>query len=148
ASATSSALRRKRRVTQLQTNLYPTLPRLDWRASKGVGVWTPWRAGAAVGTSTATVTRPYSVLCRPSEPCAPTTRSLYVRARKRLASTQSACASHVCYLCPRASIAARTFGGDIGNSVSRVPTARSIALAIAAIGGQMLTSAAPLAPYA
>src|SRR5499426_1889406 len=46
-----------------------------------------------------------------------------------------------------ASIAARTFGGDIGKSVSRVPTARSIALAIAAIGGQMLTSAAPLAPY-
>jgi hypothetical protein len=52
------------------------------------------------------------------------------------------------YFCPRASIAARTFGGDIGNSVSRVPTARSIALAMAAIGGQMLTSAAPLAPYA
>jgi len=51
------------------------------------------------------------------------------------------------YLCTRASIAARTFGGDIGNSVSRVPTACSIALAMAAIGGQMLTSAAPLAPY-
>jgi hypothetical protein len=51
------------------------------------------------------------------------------------------------YVCPLASIAARTFGGDIGSSVSRVPTARSIALAIAAIGGQMLTSAAPLAPY-
>src|SRR5215813_1962497 len=51
------------------------------------------------------------------------------------------------YCPPRASIAARTFGGDIGSSVSRVPTARSIALAIAAIGGQMLTSAAPLAPY-
>src|SRR5499427_7027699 len=51
------------------------------------------------------------------------------------------------YSRPFASIAARTFGGDIGSSVSRVPTARSIALAIAAIGGQMLTSAAPLAPY-
>jgi hypothetical protein len=51
------------------------------------------------------------------------------------------------YFCPRTSIAALTFGGDIGNSVSRVPTARSIALAMAAIGGQMLTSAAPLAPY-
>lgn len=50
------------------------------------------------------------------------------------------------YFFPRASIAARTLGGDIGSSVSRVPTARSIALAIAAIGGQMLTSAAPLAP--
>ena len=53
----------------------------------------------------------------------------------------------VLYFFLRASIAARTFGGDIGSSVSRVPTARSIALAIAAIGGQMLTSAAPLAPY-
>ena len=51
------------------------------------------------------------------------------------------------YFCPRASIAASTFGGDIGNSVSRIPTARSIALAMAAIGGQMLTSATPLAPY-
>src|SRR5262245_2245995 len=46
-----------------------------------------------------------------------------------------------------ASIAASTLGGDIGSSVSRVPTARSIALAMAAIGGQMLTSATPLAPY-
>src|SRR6185295_10717600 len=45
------------------------------------------------------------------------------------------------------SIAASTFGGDIGNSVSRLPVARSIAFAIAAIGGQMLTSATPLAPY-
>ena len=45
------------------------------------------------------------------------------------------------YFFLRASIAARTFGGDIGSSVSRVPTARSIALAIAAIGGQMLASA-------
>ena len=43
--------------------------------------------------------------------------------------------------------AARTFGGDIGSSVSRRPVARSIALAMAAIGGQMLTSATPLAPY-
>jgi hypothetical protein len=51
------------------------------------------------------------------------------------------------YFCARASIAASTFGGDIGNSVSRTPTARSIALAMAAIGGQMLTSATPLAPY-
>ena len=51
------------------------------------------------------------------------------------------------YFCPRASIAASTFGGDIGSSVSRAPVARSIALAMAAIGGQMLTSAAPLAPY-
>jgi len=50
------------------------------------------------------------------------------------------------YACLRASIAASTFGGDIGSSVSRRPTARSIALAMAAIGGQMLTSAAPLAP--
>jgi hypothetical protein len=49
------------------------------------------------------------------------------------------------YFCP-ASIAASTFGGDIGSSVSRRPVARSIALAMAAIGGQMLTSAAPLAP--
>src|SRR5689334_15331861 len=52
----------------------------------------------------------------------------------------------ICYFFPFASSAARTLGGDIGSSVSRVPTARSIALAIAAIGGQMLTSAAPLAP--
>jgi len=44
------------------------------------------------------------------------------------------------------SIAASTFGGDIGNSVNRLPVARSIAFAIAAIGGQMLTSATPLAP--
>ena len=51
------------------------------------------------------------------------------------------------YFCPPASIAASTFGGDIGSSVSRRPVARSIALAMAAIGGQMLTSAAPLAPY-
>src|ERR1700680_3920479 len=51
------------------------------------------------------------------------------------------------YFCPRASIAASTFGGDIGSSVNRRPVARSIALAMAAIGGQMLTSAAPLAPY-
>jgi hypothetical protein len=51
------------------------------------------------------------------------------------------------YFCPRASIAASTFGGDIGSSVSRWPVARSIALAMAAIGGQILTSAAPLAPY-
>jgi hypothetical protein len=49
--------------------------------------------------------------------------------------------------CPRASIAASTFGGDIGSSVSRRPVARSIASAMAAIGRQMLTSAAPLAPY-
>jgi hypothetical protein len=46
----------------------------------------------------------------------------------------------------RLDLAARTFGGDIGSSVSRVPTARSIALAMAAIRGQMLISAAPLAP--
>ena len=45
------------------------------------------------------------------------------------------------------SIAASTFGGDIGSSVSRLPVARSIAFAIAAIGGQMLTSATPFAPY-
>jgi hypothetical protein len=32
------------------------------------------------------------------------------------------------YFCARASIAARTFAGDIGNMVNRVPTARSIAL--------------------
>jgi hypothetical protein len=51
------------------------------------------------------------------------------------------------YFCPRASIAASTFGGDIGSSVKRIPMARSIALAMAAIGGQMLTSATPLAPY-
>ena len=50
------------------------------------------------------------------------------------------------YFCPPASIAASTFCGDIGSSVSRRPVARSIALAMAAIGGQMLTSAAPLAP--
>jgi hypothetical protein len=50
------------------------------------------------------------------------------------------------YFFPRASIAASTFGGDIGSSVSRRPIARSIALAMAAMGGQMLTSAAPLAP--
>ena len=51
------------------------------------------------------------------------------------------------YFFPRASIAARTFGGDIGSSVSRRPVARSIALAMAAMGAQMLTSAAPFAPY-
>src|SRR3974390_1014455 len=45
------------------------------------------------------------------------------------------------------SIAASTFGGDIGSSVNRLPVARSIALAMAASGGQILTSAAPLAPY-
>src|SRR5262249_42635898 len=45
------------------------------------------------------------------------------------------------------SSAASTFGGDMGSSVSRLPMARSIALAIAAMGGQMLTSATPLAPY-
>jgi hypothetical protein len=53
----------------------------------------------------------------------------------------------VVYLLARASIAASTFGGDIGNSVSRRPVARSIALAMAAMGGQILTSATPLAPY-
>src|SRR5262245_51082975 len=35
------------------------------------------------------------------------------------------------YFSPRASIAASTFGGDIGSSVSRAPVARSIALAMA-----------------
>src|SRR5215475_1867435 len=50
------------------------------------------------------------------------------------------------YACSPSSIAASTFGGDIGSSVSRRPVARSIALAMAAIGGQILTSAAPLAP--
>jgi hypothetical protein len=57
------------------------------------------------------------------------------------------CASSEIYFCPPVSIAASTFGGDIGSSVSRRPVALSIALAIAAIGGQMLTSATPLAPY-
>src|SRR5262249_10634096 len=51
------------------------------------------------------------------------------------------------YACSPSSIAASTFGGDIGSSVSRRPVARSIALAMAAIGGQILTSAAPLAPH-
>jgi hypothetical protein len=37
----------------------------------------------------------------------------------------------IAYACSRASIAASTFGGDIGNSVSRRPIARSIALAMA-----------------
>ena len=46
----------------------------------------------------------------------------------------------------RESMAASTFGGDIGSSVSRRPVARSIALAMAAIGGQMFTSPTPLAP--
>ena len=46
-----------------------------------------------------------------------------------------------------ASIAARILGGDIGSSVIRRPIACSIALAIAAIGGQMLTSPTPFAPY-
>src|SRR5262249_60020768 len=50
------------------------------------------------------------------------------------------------YACSPSSIAASTFGGDIGSSVSRRPVARSIALAMAAIGGQVFTSAAPLAP--
>jgi hypothetical protein len=50
------------------------------------------------------------------------------------------------YACSPSSIAASTFGGDIGSSVSRRPVVRSIALAMAAIGGQILTSAAPLAP--
>src|SRR5262245_50958576 len=44
------------------------------------------------------------------------------------------------------SIAASTLGGDIGSDVMRLPIACSIALAIAAIGGQMFTSATPLAP--
>ena len=57
------------------------------------------------------------------------------------------CVVAMIYFCARASIAASTFGGDIGSSVSRRPVARSIALAMAAIGGQILTSAAPLAPY-
>src|SRR3954451_553724 len=43
------------------------------------------------------------------------------------------------------STAARTRGGDIGSSVMRAPIAFSIALAIAAIGGQILTSPTPLA---
>jgi len=51
------------------------------------------------------------------------------------------------YFIAPALIAASTLGGHIGCSVSRVPTAHVIALAIAAIGGQMLTSATPLAPY-
>jgi hypothetical protein len=43
------------------------------------------------------------------------------------------------YFFSPASIAASSFGGDIGSSVSRAPVARSIALAMAAIGGQMLS---------
>src|SRR5262249_27667159 len=48
---------------------------------------------------------------------------------------------------PAVSSAARTLGGDIGNSVSRRPIAWAIAFAIAAIGGQLLSSPTPLAPY-
>src|SRR5215472_2583404 len=59
------------------------------------------------------------------------------------------CGRHQCR--PRQSLlwssAARIFGGDIGSSVRRRPIALSIALAIAAIGGQILTSPTPLAPY-
>ena len=43
--------------------------------------------------------------------------------------------------------AASRRGGDIGSSVIRLPVAISIALAMAAIGGQMLTSPTPFAPY-
>src|SRR5580692_9298521 len=46
-----------------------------------------------------------------------------------------------------ASRAARIFGGDIGRSVSRRPVASAIALATAAIGGQIQTSPTPFAPY-
>src|SRR5476649_2707548 len=62
-------------------------------------------------------------------------------------STVTASATTQSHSYLRASIAASTFGGDIGSSVNRRPIARSIALAMAAIGGQMLTSATPLAPY-
>src|SRR5262249_59568226 len=50
------------------------------------------------------------------------------------------------YACSPSSIAASTFGGDIGSSVSRRPVAPSIALAMAAIGGQIFYPAGPLAP--
>src|SRR5947207_12592105 len=45
-----------------------------------------------------------------------------------------------------ASIAARSFGGDIGRSRSRMPVAALIALATAAIGGTIGTSPQPRAP--
>ena len=48
---------------------------------------------------------------------------------------------------PQADKAASSRGGDIGSSVIRLPVAISIALAMAAIGGQMFTSPTPFAPY-
>src|SRR5262249_16666496 len=47
------------------------------------------------------------------------------------------------YACSPSSIAASTFGGDIGSSVSRRPVARSIALAMAAIGGARMSPGGP-----
>ena len=49
--------------------------------------------------------------------------------------------------CGQADSAASRRGGDIGSSVIRLPVAISIALAMAAIGGQMFTSPTPFAPY-
>ena len=46
----------------------------------------------------------------------------------------------------RWSSASRTFGGDIGSSCIRRPIASATAFAMAAIGGQMLTSPTPFTP--
>src|SRR5262249_38748861 len=51
------------------------------------------------------------------------------------------CVVAMIYFCPLASIAASTFGGDISSSVSCRPVARSIALAMAAIGGHFVLTA-------
>src|SRR5580692_8953235 len=74
-----------------------------------------------------------------------------LRARKGRANSNSL--SHGEHATPKPdcsawpiSRAARTLGGDIGSSVRRRWIALSIALAIAAIGGTMLTSPTPLAP--
>lgn len=87
-----------------------------------------------------------SKICVEAEHTALRHRLIVLRRQVRgyTVATERCCRDSCTYL--RASIAASTFGGDIGSSVSRRPTARSIALAMAAIGGQMLTSATPLAP--
>src|SRR5262249_41522062 len=48
---------------------------------------------------------------------------------------------------PRSLSAFRTFGGDIGSSVKRMPVAFSIALAMAPSGGTMGVSPTPRTPY-
>src|ERR1017187_5607747 len=82
----------------------------------------------------------------PRRLCASTSNSrtplVYLRAKPEVKATVAVIPA---YLPP--DIAARTRGGDIGRCVILVCVAVSIALAMAAIGGQMFASPTPLAPY-